>query len=129
MTGAHVTMACRPALTHGDILRGKPCSPLPAFLGPPCLEASVGLFARSPDAFHRAGPRAHIILGAGLCRWMPDAGVAISPIVLDVSSNRRRLRAPSVAIPDRLGRSWAYLLAILVGRFAAIHAAMPPRYQ
>ena len=88
MTSAHVGTACRPALTHGDILRGKPCSLPPAFLGLPCLEASVGLFVRLPDAFRRAGPRPHVILGAGLLRQMPDAGVAISLIVLDVTSNQ-----------------------------------------
>ena len=88
MTGAYVAMACRAALTHGDILRGKPCSPLPAFPGLPCLETSVRLPVRLPDAFHRAGPRPHVILGAGLLHWMPDAGVAISPIVLYVTSIR-----------------------------------------
>ena len=63
----------------------------------------MGLFIRLPDAFHRAGPRPHIILGAGLLSWMPDAGVAISLIVLDVTSNQQRLEAPSVAIPNRPG--------------------------
>ena len=61
----------------------------------------MGLSVRLPDAFHRAGPRPHIILGAGLRRWMLDAGVAISLIVLNVTSIRRHLGAPSVEVPDR----------------------------
>ena len=103
MTGAHVSTARRPTMTHGDfLLRGTPCSLLPAVPGLMCLEAPAELFVQLPDAFHRAGPRPHIILGAALLRQTPDAGVAISVIVLDATSNRRRLDAPSVVIPDRL---------------------------
>lgn len=88
-------------MTHGDIFRGRPCSSLSAFLGMPCFEASVRLFVQPPDASHRAKPRPHIILGAGLLRRMPDAGVAIPLIVLDVTSNQQRLDAPSVVVPER----------------------------
>ena len=126
---AHVSMACRPAMAHGDILRGEPCLPLPAVPGLPCLEAPAKLFIRPPDALHRAEPRPHIILGAGLLRQTPNAGVAISRIVLDATSNQQRLGAPSVVVPDRPWQPRGYLLAIRVGRFAAFHAAMPPRYQ
>lgn len=101
MMDAHVSMACRPALTHGDFLRSKPCLPLPVLPGLPCPEAPVRLFVRLPNAFHPAGPRPHVILGAGLLHQMPDAGVAIFLIVLDVTSIRRRLGAPSVVVPDR----------------------------
>ena len=99
MTGAKVGTARRPAMTHGDILRGRPCSPLQAVPGLPCLGVSVGLFVRLPDAFHRARTRPHVILGAGLLRQTPDVGVATSLIV--PTSIQRRLEAPSVAVPDR----------------------------
>ena len=89
-------------MPHGDILQGKPSTALPPILGPPCPDTSAGLFVPLPDAFHCAEPRPQLILGAGLLSWMPDAGEAAPLIVLDVTSTRQRLGAPSVAVPDRL---------------------------